>query len=115
MLYLIIALLVPVLIFAGFYNSFAVRRNNVEDAFAAIDTQLKKRCDLIPNLAAAVKTYQKQENGTLQAITQSRAQTAAPGVSAADRMNPEKQNKSWSPQFDGAAGGISGSGVKGVG
>ena len=40
MLYLIIALLVPVLIFAGFYNSFAVRRNNVENAFAAIDTQL---------------------------------------------------------------------------
>lgn len=91
MLYLIIALLVPVLIFAGFYNSFAVRRNNVENAFAAIDTQLKKRCDLIPNLAAAVKTYQKQENGTLQAITQFRAQTAASGVSAADRMNPENK------------------------
>ncbi|MEG1979078.1 MAG: LemA family protein [Victivallaceae bacterium] len=91
MLYLVIALVVLIMIFAGFYNSFVVKRNNVDNAFSAIDTQLKKRCDLVPNLVAAVKAYMKHENGTLLAITQFRSQAAAPGVSAAERM--ELDNK----------------------
>ena len=54
----LLAIPVVILIFVIIvYNSFAAKRANVQNAFAGIDVQLKKRCDLVPNLVSSVKAY----------------------------------------------------------
>ena len=55
------------------YNRLVTLRNRVENAWAQIDVQLKRRYDLIPNLVEAVKGYMKHEKGTLENITKYRA------------------------------------------
>jgi LemA protein len=55
------------------YNRFITLRTRIENAWAQIDVQLKRRYDLIPNLVNAVKGYMKHEKGTLEAITKARA------------------------------------------
>ena len=49
------------LIFAGMYNGLVKLRNKVENAWAQIDVQLKRRFDLIPNLVETVKGYAAHE------------------------------------------------------
>ena len=73
------------------YNSLVYKRNLVDNAFALIDTQLKKRCDLIPNLVASVKTYMKHESSTLTAITELRSKAIKPDLSAAERVAVNNQ------------------------
>lgn len=64
--------------FVNFYNGYVRFRNKSEEAWADIDTQLKRRYDLIPNLVETVKGYAKHEEGTFQKITEAR--TAAMGA-----------------------------------
>ena len=68
----IIAVLVILLV--GMYNSLIRLRNQVKNAWAQIDVQLKRRHDLIPNLIETVKGYMKHEKETLENITRFRAQ-----------------------------------------
>jgi len=56
------------------YNRLITLRNRVDNAWAQIDVQLKRRYDLIPNLVETVKGYMKHERGTLEAVTKYRAQ-----------------------------------------
>src|SRR5579871_5052166 len=56
----------------GIYNGLIVAWNRVENAFAQIDVQLKRRYDLIPNLIEAVKGYMAHERETLDAVIQAR-------------------------------------------
>ena len=54
----VLAFLVIVAIwFAGTYNGLVRRRNGVDNSWAQIDVQLKRRHDLIPNLVETVKGY----------------------------------------------------------
>jgi LemA protein len=55
------------------YNGLVSKRNRVQDAWAQIDVQLKRRYDLIPNLIETVKGYMKYEKTTLTQITQLRS------------------------------------------
>ncbi|MEM3408003.1 MAG: LemA family protein [Candidatus Micrarchaeia archaeon] len=74
MLELIFGLIVLIVIIAVLiYNNLIVLRNNVENAWAQIDVQLKRRADLIPNLVNTVKGYMKHERETLENITKARA------------------------------------------
>jgi LemA protein len=57
----------------GTFNKLVRRRNQVENAWAQIDVQLKRRYDLIPNLVETVKGYATHERGTLEAVTNARA------------------------------------------
>ncbi|MEA4862760.1 MAG: LemA family protein [Victivallaceae bacterium] len=74
------------LIVIALRNSLIGRRNDVENAFAGIDAQLKKRCDLIPNLVAAVKTYMAHERGVLDRVTELRARALAAPAGSNERM-----------------------------
>ena len=58
------------LVFA--YNGLVSLRNRIENAWAQIDVQLKRRYDLIPNLVETVKGYAAHERGTLEAVVQAR-------------------------------------------
>ena len=57
----------------GIYNSLIRLRNQVKNAWAQIDVQLKRRHDLIPNLIETVKGYMTHERGTFEAITKARS------------------------------------------
>lgn len=65
-------LAVLILFLAGTYNGLVRLRNQVKNAWAQIDVQLKRRYDLIPNLVEAVKGYMEHERGTLEAVTNAR-------------------------------------------
>ena len=54
------------------YNGLVKLRNKVENAWAQIDVQLKRRYDLIPNLVEAVKGYAAHERETLESVIQAR-------------------------------------------
>ncbi|ETK31357.1 LemA family protein [Microbispora sp. ATCC PTA-5024] len=56
------------------YNRLVRGRNAVDNAWAQIDVQLKRRYDLIPNLVETVKGYAAHERQTLDAVVAARAQ-----------------------------------------
>jgi len=58
----------------GIYNTVVARKNQVENAFGAVEAQLKRRRDLIPNLVEAVKQYMAYERDLLEKLTQLREQ-----------------------------------------
>jgi LemA protein len=57
----------------GMYNSLVGLRNQVKNAWAQIDVQLKRRHDLIPNLVETAKGYMQHERGTLDSVTNARS------------------------------------------
>ncbi|MGE5691464.1 MAG: LemA family protein [Pseudomonadota bacterium] len=57
------------------YNRLVRLRNRVENAWAQVDVQLRRRYDLIPNLVETVKGYASHERETFEFVT--RARTAA--------------------------------------
>ena len=75
---IVVIVLVVVLVIAliAMYNNFVKLRNLVDNAWAQIDVQLQRRCDLIPNIVETVKGYAKHEQGTLDSVTQARAAVA---------------------------------------
>ena len=69
---LLIVLVMFALIAIGIYNGLVRLRNQVKNAWAQIDVQLKRRHDLIPNLIETVKGYMVHERQTLENITKAR-------------------------------------------
>ena len=66
------------------YNRLVRSRNRVDNSWAQIEVQLKRRHDLIPNLIETVKGYAAHERGTFDAVTQARtAAQQAQGPAAA--------------------------------
>ena len=59
------------------YNTLVALRNHIRDAWGNIDTELKRRYDLIPNLVATVKGYAAHEKEIFERVTQLRAQCMA--------------------------------------
>ena len=80
-MYILIAIIVLVVLWAIVaYNGFVRKVNHVNEAWADIDVQLKRRYDLIPNLVNTVKGYASHESGVFDSVTKARA--AAMGLSA---------------------------------
>ncbi len=73
---------VILLYFITVYNGLVARRNQVREAWATIDSQLKRRYDLIPNLMETVSGAAKHEKETLNAVITAR--NAAMSASGAD-------------------------------
>ena len=71
--YVIIGIVVVLaIILFVLYNGLVRLRNQVKNAWAQIDVQLKRRYDLIPNLVETAKGYMKHERETLEAVTNAR-------------------------------------------
>ena len=80
LLIVIVIVVVAVLFIVGVYNGLVTRRNRIDEAFAQIDVQLKRRHDLIPNLVNAVKGYMGFEQSVLTKVTEARANAVAAGA-----------------------------------
>lgn len=62
------------------YNGLVQRRLRIDEAWAQIQVQLKRRHDLIPNLVNAVKGYMEFEQDVLTRVTEARANAVAAGA-----------------------------------
>ena len=85
----VVALLVLLaLIFVAQYNRLVRLNVSVDEAFAQIEVQLKRRADLIPNLVEVVKGYAAHEKDTFERVVNARAKattaTTVADVAAAD-------------------------------
>ena len=67
-----IVVLLPLVFIIAQYNSLVSLRNHIRDSWANIDTELKRRYDLIPNLVATVKGYAARECEVLERVTELR-------------------------------------------
>lgn len=80
------------------HNSLISLRNDTEESFSAMDVQMKKRYDLIPNLVATCKGYAKHESETFTRVTEARNAAIAArsaggndGASGVDRISAERE------------------------
>jgi LemA protein len=89
MKYIVIGVIALVILFVVAQYNRLVRLNiTVDEAFAQIEVQLKRRADLIPNLVETVKGYAKHEQGSFDAVVAARAKATSAStvadVAAAD-------------------------------
>lgn len=77
----LIVLIVVVLVLVWMYNSLVSKKNQVTNIFASVDTLLKKRYNLIPNLVASVSKYMEHEKSLLQEVTKLRSDANRPHIS----------------------------------
>ncbi|WP_457743260.1 LemA family protein [Sulfurimonas sp.] len=82
----LIILIVLVIILVLMYNSLIAKKNQVDNIFASVDTQLKKRYDLIPNLVASVSKYMEYEKTILEDVTKLRAEANNGNISNSQKM-----------------------------
>ena len=91
----VIILLVVVVLAGGklvvVYNRLVGRRNDVDNAFATIDVQLKQRCDLVPRVVASVTGYMQYERDVLEQLTALRARAVTEGLDPAARLALDAQ------------------------
>jgi LemA protein len=86
---LVVPLLVLLGIVIGMYNSLVRGRNHVKESWAGIDTELKRRYDLIPNLVETVKGYASHEREVLERVVESRSRAVASTGSPASQAEDE--------------------------
>lgn len=77
----LVVLVVIAVILILMYNSLVAKKNQVENIFASVDTVLKKRYDLIPNLVASVSKYMEHEKSLLENVTKLRSEANRPNIS----------------------------------
>ena len=82
----LIILGVIIIVLILMYNSLISKKNQVENIFGSVDTQLKKRYDLIPNLVATVSKYMEHEKSLFTEVTKLRAEANKPNISDAHKM-----------------------------
>jgi LemA protein len=106
--YVLLGLIVLIAVWAmSAYNGLVALRNQVKNAFAQIDVQLKRRYDLIPNLIECVKGYMAHEKGTLEAVVAARTNAFAASQKAAANPGDPAAMQSLSQaeaQLNGALG-----------
>lgn len=69
---LLIGAVVLAFIVVAAYNNLVLMRQNVRESWSAIETELRRRYDLIPNLVETVKGYAGHERETLEAVIKAR-------------------------------------------
>ncbi len=69
---IIILVIIAIVTIVHMYNNLVGLRNRVQNSYAQIDVQLKRRNDLIPNLVETVKGYAGHEKGVLEEVTKAR-------------------------------------------
>ena len=82
MTWIVVAIVIAVLLgltLVVLYNKLVRLRNRVDNAWAQVDVQLKRRYDLIPNLVETVKGYASHERATFEEVTNARTRAQQAG------------------------------------
>lgn len=82
----LIVLVVIALVLVLMYNSLVSKKNQVENIFSSVDTVLKKRYDLIPNLVASISKYMEHEKSLLENVTRLRTEANKPNLSDGEKI-----------------------------
>ncbi len=85
------AALIPVLWVVVQYNSLVGLRNYIAESWSNVDTELKRRYDLVPNLVATVKGYAAHEREVLERVIELRNRCAANHGAVADQARDENE------------------------
>src|SRR3954452_1209996 len=89
--WIVLGLLLVALLWAVMAYKRLIRlRNESEQGYSAIDIQLKRRADLIPNLVETVKAYAAHERAVFEEVTEARARTLSAG-NVGDAAAAERQ------------------------
>ncbi|MBN2163091.1 MAG: LemA family protein [Pontiellaceae bacterium] len=83
--------LLPLIYAVTTYNTLVALKNHISEAWSNIDTELKRRYDLIPNLVETVKGYAAHERETLERVIELRNQCAADHGSISHQAGTEQQ------------------------
>ncbi len=83
--------LLPVIFVIAQYNALVGLRNYIRESWSNVDTELKRRYDLIPNLVTCVKGYATHERAVLERVTELRNRCAANNGSPSEQAVDEKQ------------------------
>lgn len=88
-LYILLGLLLLTLFWIiAIYNSLVRLRQHLKDSWAGIETELRRRYDLIPNLVETVKGYAAHEKQVFETVTEARTRavssSGSPSSQAAD-------------------------------
>jgi LemA protein len=83
--------LLPVVYVVAQYNALVALKNYIRESWSNVDTELKRRYDLIPNLVAVVKGYAAHERAVLERVTELRNRCAANNGSPSEQAVDEKQ------------------------
>ncbi|WGK93079.1 LemA family protein [Pseudomonas migulae] len=100
LLVILAVLVLGILYVIGLFNSLVARRNEIANAFAQVEVQLKRRYDLIPNLVATAKGYLTHERETLEAVIAARNNALA-GLKAAQAQPGDARNMAQLSLADG--------------
>ena len=89
--WIVLLAVILLVVFGGIasYNRFVSQRNLVRDAWANIDTELRRRYELIPNLVETVKGYASHEREVFENVTKARAMATAATGSPAEQAAAE--------------------------
>ncbi|MCX2450364.1 LemA family protein [Pedobacter sp. PLR] len=91
MIIALIIIIVIAVICISIYNSLIAKKNQTDNAFAAIDVMLKKRFDLLPNLVETVKKYMQYEGDLLTKIVSLRSRASNPGLSNEEKLSIDQE------------------------
>ncbi len=92
-LYIVLGIIAVLAVFVVLaYNGFVAMRNQVKEAWADIDVQLKRRYDLIPNLMNTVKGYAKHETAAFENVSNARAAAMGVGATASPAQHAGAEN-----------------------
>ena len=100
LLVILAVLVLGILYVIGLFNSLVARRNEIANAFAQVEVQLKRRYDLIPNLVATAKGYLTHERETLETVIAARNNALA-GLKAAQAQPGDARNMAQLSLADG--------------
>ena len=89
--FLFVVLFLPLLWVIGTYNGLVRLRNHCKESWSDIDTELKRRHNLIPNLVETVKAYAKHEESVFRAVVEARNRAEAPHESVREQGRDESE------------------------
>jgi LemA protein len=88
---LLVVLVVALLAVAGMYNGLVKSRNQCDEAWSNVDTELRRRYDLVPNLVNTVKGYAAHERELLEQIVRLREACVAATGTPERQAEPERE------------------------
>lgn len=103
--YVVLGVLVLLGLYAiAIYNNLVAKKNQIDNGFAQIEVQLKRRYDLIPNLIKVAKKYMEHERETLEAVIAARNEASNSLAKMESRLDDPKAVAQFNEAEQGLVG-----------